>query len=39
MCGIVGVIDYSKNLDNQVLENMNNNLYNRGPDDFGTKNI
>jgi len=37
MCGIVGVIDYSKSLDNEVLENMNNKLFTRGPDDFGTK--
>lgn len=37
MCGIVGVIDYSRNFDNQILENMNNKLYTRGPDDFGTE--
>jgi len=37
MCGIVGVVDYSKNLNSQLLKTMNENLHSRGPDDSGVE--
>ena len=37
MCGIVGIVNYNKNISNNyhIIRNMNNTLGNRGPDEDG----
>jgi len=35
MCGIVGLIDYNKKSNSEILNQMNETLYHRGPDDSG----
>lgn len=35
MCGIVGIIDYTKTSDISILENMRDSLFSRGPNDAG----
>lgn len=37
MCGIIGIIDYSKNMDKQSFNKMRDSIDYRGPDDFGTE--
>ena len=37
MSGICGFIDYNRNIDDRVLENMTKSLAHRGPHDYGTQ--